>query len=92
MQIQGYAFTPNEVAVIRQYQQRYAEISHLAESLRIKKRSDYGRTSFEGELTTPEAKQLTELDLALIADNGNLCFGGSCKIQGDRFVGSYCTD
>ena len=92
MQIQGYAFTPNEVAIMRQHQQRYAEIRHLAESLRINKRSEYGRVHFEGELTTPEAKQLTELDLALIADYGNLCFGGSCKIRGDRFVGSYSTD
>jgi len=92
MQIQGYAFSASEPQVAEQYRIRYREISHLTESLRIKKRPDYGRTFFEGELATEEAKQLTELDLALIADYGSLCFGGSCEIRGDRFVGSYCTD
>ena len=92
MQIKGYAAASHEEETILKYPDRYQEIRHLAESLNIKRTPEYAHTRFTGELTTPEAKALSELDLALIADRGNLCFGATCTKSNDRFSGSYNTD
>lgn len=92
MIIQGYAFKADEKEAREKNRQRLKEISHLEESLQIKKDPQYGHVRFSGVLATDEAKQLSEHDLALIADDGNLCFGGECTKFGDRFTGKYYTD
>lgn len=92
MIISGWAYTTNESEIREKYSERYQEIAHLAESLKIKKDSQYARVKFSGVLESPEAQALSELDLALIADQGNLCFGGQCERNGDTFTGSYNTD
>ena len=58
----------------------------------MKKRPDYGRTHFSGELLTDAAKALTSADLAIYADGGNLCFGGHCTKSGNHFSGCYWID
>lgn len=92
MIIEGYAFKADEREIQEKNRQRLQEISHLTESLNIKKNPQYGHVRFSGVLATDEAKQLSEHDLALIADFGNLCFGGECTKSGDRFSGKYYTD
>jgi hypothetical protein len=92
MNIKGYAGSSDEREVIRKYRDRYQEIHQLAELLNITKHSTYGRVNFSGELPTPETQALSELDLALIADCGNLCFGATCIKAGNKFYGSYYTD
>lgn len=92
MQIKGYAFDSNREEVMAKYKKRYNEIKHLNETIRLGKKPQYAHTKFSGTLATDEEKQLSELDIALIADHGNLCFGGECTKSGDKFWGSYNTD
>jgi len=92
MRIEGWAFSKDEAEISERYRKRFADISHLSKELSLTKNPQYGHTKFSGELTTPEARALSELDLALIADHGNLCFGGECTKIGDKFFGSYNVD
>lgn len=92
MNIAAYAFTKNFEEMRNKHLARYEEIKHLKTSLKIKKMPRYAHTQFTGVLETDEAKQLSEFDLALIADSGNLCFGGECVKLGNSFRGSYNTD
>jgi len=92
MIINGWAYTSKEKETSEQYKARHAEIKDLWPHLNMKKSPQYGHTKFSGELTTPEAQELSELDLALIADHGNLCFGGECTKSGNKFWGSYNVD
>lgn len=91
MNIKGWAFGADEEAASKRNSDRYDEIKHFASQLGITKRPDYAHTHFTGTLTE-ETKHLSEHDLALIADHGNLCFGGACTKSGDRFSGHYITD
>lgn len=90
MQYEGWAFKPNEEELRDQNSKRYEEIKHLSQKIRIEKMPLYGRTDFSGEI--PEGIEVSEFDLALLADHGNLCFGGRCTITGSRFRGHYWTD
>ena len=55
--------------------------------------SCYAHNNFEGKVTTEEAKALTAMDILILADSGNLCFGGCCSLNGDgSFYGHYNTD
>ena len=92
MNISGYAFKANETEIMSNYRKRFREIEHLYGSINIVKTPAYGKGEFSGVLKTDEEKNLSELDLALLADNGNLCFGGYCTISGDKFSGAYYTD
>lgn len=92
MNIEGYAFKANEEEIREKYSKRYDEIKHHAKTIEMKKTPAYGQGKFTGVLKTEEEKALSALDLALIADRGNLCFGGHCTINGDRFSGAYWTD
>lgn len=92
MNIEGYAFKPDETERMEKIKKRYAEIAHLSKEMTIHKNPRYGRTEFHGTLDTDAAKQLSETDIAIIADSGNLCFGGSCTKNGNRFRGEYWID
>jgi len=92
MNIAGWAFKKNELELRDKNSARYKEIAHLSGSLNLKKSPQYGHTKFTGQLEG-EAKSLSPFDVALIADHGNLCFGGDCSIRDDgKFSGSYNTD
>jgi len=92
MHIQSYAFKENEDELRDRNIKRYKEIQHLGKTMEITRTPKYGRGVFKGVLKTDEEKALSEFDLALIADHGNLCFGGSCTKSGDAFSGHYFTD
>lgn len=92
MNIEGFAFKENESEIRENYLKRYKEISHHVSTIDMTRIPSYGRGVFSGNLKTDEEKKLTELDLCLIADRGNLCFGGYCDIKGDKFTGAYWTD
>ena len=91
MYIKGWAFKPNEKEMQQQYSDRYKKIANTP-GVNYSKTPCYGHNKFSGTLETEEAMALTELDLALIADHGNLCFGGSCSKSGNSFSGTYNTD
>lgn len=90
--IAGWAFEPNERELQDKNSKRFKEIQHIRESLELDKTPCYGHTKFSGTLKTDEAKALSEFDLALIADDGSLCFGGSCSKSDGGFSGRYNTD
>lgn len=92
MFISGWAYSATEKDTSKEYSERYKQIAHLADELKIEKKPQYGHTKFSGVLESPEAHALSDLDLALIADQGNLCFGGRCSRDGNTFRGSYNTD
>ena len=92
MYISGWAFNKKEKELQQKSFDRYREIKHLARELEIKKDPKYGHFKFTGVLKSEEAKALSETDLALIADHGNLCFGGTCIKRGDSFSGKVNTD
>jgi hypothetical protein len=91
MYIEGWAFKENKTEISKANYERYKEIEHLRGELQLSKQPAYGKGNFSGVLNE-STRHLTEKDLALIADDGNLCFGGTCTISGDRFSGSYYTD
>jgi hypothetical protein len=64
----------------------------LAKDITLFKFPRYGKNDFKGTLNTEETQKLSELDIAIIADQGNLCFGGSCTKVGNTFTGCYYTD
>jgi hypothetical protein len=92
MNVEGFAFKANETELREQYHKRYKEIEHHVKTINMKRIPAYGRGNFSGVLNAPEEKALSEMDLCLIADRGNLCFGGTCTKSGDNFSGSYFTD
>jgi len=92
MNIEGYAFKKNEKELMDRNSDRYKEISHLTKDIEITKSPAYAHCKFTGKLNSKEAMELSEFDIALIADHGNLCFGGSCTKNGPTFYGSYNTD
>ena len=55
---------------------RYKAISHLASKFDWTLRSSYAKFEYTATTTDPEARSLSAADVALLADNGNLCFGG----------------
>ena len=57
---------------------RYAAISHLASKFKWTRRPSYARFEYTATTTDPEARSLSADDVALLADHGNLCFGGRC--------------
>jgi hypothetical protein len=88
----GYAFKSYEKELQAYNSKRFKEISESGAQIELKKTPAYGHTKFHGKLLNDEAKKLTRADIAIYADHGNLCFGGSCSISGDSFTGSYNTD
>lgn len=92
MYIDGHAFKKDEKEIQARRVARHKEIQHLRESMEIKKSPQYGKNTFTGKLNSDEARALSEEDIALIADHGNLCFGGNCTKSGDTFTGCYYTD
>lgn len=92
MNIEGHAFKANEKELASARVARYKEISGIRSGMDMQKTSCYGKTEFRGTLKTDAAKALSEEDIALIADDGNLCFGGYCSKSGDKFSGAYFVD
>ena len=63
---------------------RYAAISHLASKFEWTRRSNYAQFEFTATTTYPEARSLSAADVALLADHGNLCFGGRGFVRAER--------
>jgi hypothetical protein len=88
----GYAFREYEKELSEYNVKRAKEIQDSGAKIELRKTPAYGHTKFTGKLLNEEARKLTPADIAIYADHGNLCFGGSCSIHGDMFSGSYNTD
>lgn len=55
---------------------RYAAIKHLSDKFEWSNTPGYAHFRYEARTTDPEARSLSASDVMLLADNGNLCFGG----------------
>lgn len=78
-----------------EHNNRYFEqLMHLraAEHMKFSTSSKYAHTTFSGELLSEEAQALTNQEILLLMDHGNLCFGGSCSKVGNKFSGRFNTD
>ena len=76
---------------------RYNEIKHLCGKFEWKRRSNYAQFEYTATTTDPEARSLSAEDVAILADHGNLCFGGrgfTKREAGDKtiFSGIVHTD
>ena len=76
---------------------RYDAIKHLRDKFEWKRRSNYAQFEYTATTTDPEARSLSASDVALLADGGNLCFGGrgfNKREAGDKtiFYGVVYTD
>ena len=93
MHCSGYAFTEGSEEKQAKIAKRYNEIRHAKHDLNLVITPCYAHNNFEGKVTTEEGKALTEMDILILADSGNLCFGGCCCLNGDgSFYGHYNTD
>lgn len=75
---------------------RYEEIKHLRSDFKWSSQVKYAHNTWRAEAQTDEAATLSDMDVMILADQGNLCFGGDCSSftsEGVKvFKGSYNTD
>ena len=76
---------------------RYNAIKHLRSKFEWTRRASYAKLEYTATTTDPEARSLSAEDVALLADHGNLCFGGrgfNKREAGDKtiFYGVVHTD
>lgn len=95
----GYAFssTPGQMTskeICERYDELLAILNYdVHEHIAWEKTPKYAHTEFRGNLITETAKSLSEMDILILMDKGNLCFGGVCdKTSDGKFSGSYNTD
>lgn len=79
----------------KQFRERYAEIMKGPAVFDMKKTPDYKKTLFRGTVE-PNGVELSAEDIAIVADAGNLCFGGWCSVTKSfgrlAFSGAIYTD
>ena len=76
---------------------RYDAIKHLRGKFEWTRRTSYAKFEYTATTTDPEARSLSAEDVAILADHGNLCFGGrgfNKREAGDKtiFYGVVYTD
>lgn len=62
--------------IMKKNGERYEEIKHLQEHFTFKRTPGYAKCAYVATTNNPEAMELSSHDVALLADYGNLCFGG----------------
>lgn len=72
---------------IKRNESRYDAIKHLASKFEWSTTPGYAHFRYEAKTTDPEARSLSAHDVMILADNGNLCFGG--RSAGKREAGDY---
>lgn len=97
MNYHGWAFGVRDGQMTReQISARYNEIKHLRKDFKWSGESKYAHNTWRAEAQTEEAAALSAMDVMILADQGNLCFGGtssSFTSQGVKtFSGTYNTD
>lgn len=89
----GWAFGVRAGQMTRdEIRARYAEIKHIKKEFDWSGQSKYAHNTFTAAPKTEAAAALSAMDVMIMADDGNLCFGGDCVKGAGRFSGSYNTD
>ena len=84
MHIKGWAFKENYVELSKKCMDRYNEIKHMR-GIISKVSPQYGQTCYYGNLGE---YTLTKEDIAILCDEGNVCFGASVEINSNKDF--YC--
>ncbi|AZV02170.1 hypothetical protein Arno162_130 [Pectobacterium phage Arno162] len=92
MNYSGWAFRKDESEKRKEISERYQEIKHLRKDFKWSVNSCYAHNKFTAEPLTDEAKNLSSFEVLILADDGNLCFGGDCSQSNGVFSGRYNTD
>ena len=88
MYIEGWEFEENEEKLRDERFERYTKLDK--KGIEIEECSvGYAHTDYKGKI---KDKSLNELDILLLCDDGNTCFGGKVSIRGDRFEATVYTD
>lgn len=88
----GWAFKPDNKERRAEIGRRHAEIIGLRDKIEMVKGPGHNHVTFTATVDESVLAGLTEMDILILADDGNLCFGGSCSRKGNVFAGSYSTD
>lgn len=90
----SWAYTENQMKKRDENMSEYEKIKHLRskEHMDFTGKASYACHEFSGTLLSDEAKALSNDQILLLMDTGNLCFGGKIRRNGDRFFGKYYTD
>ena len=88
----GYAFTEKATEEKTRISDRYKALKPVLGFIDIKKNPKNAACDFRGSISEDCPIALSGKDILIIADNGNLCFGGVVTIVGNEFKGEYYTD
>ena|GEM_PF-1439318 len=88
----GYAHKLNENELREDIARRHEQLKRFRDDIKITKSTGYAHIKFTAIPLTDEARQLSARDILIIADNGNLCFGGKCQRVKNCFIGRYNID
>jgi len=85
----GFVSEPNAIKIAQERRKRYAELS-VKDVIKIDiVEVSYARTTYFGEILD---KDISPLDILILCDHGNTCFGGTVSIIGNNFTASVYTD
>lgn len=94
MNISGWAFTENESELAEANRNIY----NTVQSLNFKDYvvietvdTRYAKKTYKGYLK-PDHPSISETELAIFLDTGNLCFGGASSISDNKFIVTIYTD
>ncbi|MDS0525492.1 hypothetical protein NNC19_07360 [Clostridium sp. SHJSY1] len=88
MNISGWAFKENEEKLRDERYARYKELNR--EGIEIETvNTGYAQKTYKGKIID---KELSGLDILLICDSGNTCFGGVVSIENGNFTAIVYTD
>lgn len=89
MNIRGWAFTEHEESLRDERYKRFKQLNKK-EDIKIDSISTiYSKKTYKGTILN---KNLSELDILILCDNGNTCFGGYVNKNGNRFEAVVYTD
>lgn len=94
MNYAGWAMKPNEKENALAIRTRHKELKEkFGNRIEINKQPAYGFTRFDATVPADIADQVDEMDVLILADSGNVCFGGDCSTHADgKYSGKYFID
>lgn len=87
--VSGFAYLGNEAEIRKSRQAKYNQLRGYV--VKLTSIDHLGtRSVYQGEI--PEGLDLSDLDIALICDGGNACFGADVSRHGNTFTCTIFTD
>jgi hypothetical protein len=82
--IEGWAFSSNSGFLAKQNRETEQRIEQYKDFIVVENTNvTYARNSYSGYIKEDCPIKISEKELAIYLDSGNLCFGGVCEIRGD---------